>query len=96
VINQGDGTVTRVDPETNTVAAPIELGVTGAGGDIATGAGKVWVRASKTLLSVIDAATNGVIARYGPTAGSGGVRYGFGAAWLTAHDTKQVWRLPTD
>ena len=94
VINQGEGTVSRVDPSTNQVAATIEVGVDGSGGDIAVGYGKVWVRASKVLLSVIDAETNQVVQRYGPTAGSGGVRVGHGGAWITAHDTKQVWRLP--
>jgi virginiamycin B lyase len=95
-INQGDGTVSRVDPQTNQLVATIELGVEGAGGDIAVGEGRVWVRASKVLLSVIDAASNSVVERYGPVAGSGGVRVGHGGAWVTAHDTKQVWRLPTD
>jgi len=94
VINQGDGTVSRVDPGTNAVGATIEVGIDGPGGDIAVGEGMVWVRASKTLLSVIDPATNAVIARYGPTAGSGGVRADHGSAWISAHDTKQVWRLP--
>ena len=93
VINQGDGTVSRVDPETNAVVATIELGIDGPGGDIAVGLDRVWVRATKTLLSVIDPATNAVVARYGPNAGSGGVRTGFGKVWLSAHDTEELWRL---
>ncbi|MDF1797966.1 MAG: hypothetical protein P1V81_02230 [Planctomycetota bacterium] len=94
VINQGDGTVSRVDPETDTVEATIAVGIDGPGGDIAVGEGLVWVRASKTLLSVIDPTTNAVVARFGPPAGSGGVRAGHGSVWISAHDTKQVWRLP--
>jgi DNA-binding beta-propeller fold protein YncE len=33
-LNQGDGTVTRIDPATNRVAATIGVGVPGNGGDI--------------------------------------------------------------
>ena len=94
VINQGDGTVSRIDPETNRVVATIEVGAVGGGGDIDAGGGRVWVRASRVFLSVIHPDTNTVVKRFGPLAGSGGVRVGHGAAWVTAHDTKQVWRLP--
>ena len=94
VINQGDGTVSRIDPKTNRVAATIEVGVVGSGGDIDAGGGRVWVRASRVFLSVINPANNAVVKRFGPLAGSGGVRVGHGAVWVTAHDTKQVWRLP--
>ena len=96
VINQGDGTVSRVDPESNSVVATIPLGVDGPGGDISTGFGHVWVRADKTLLSVIDAESNAVIARYGPQAGSGGVRAGHGSVWLSAHDKEQILRIPCE
>ena len=53
-LNQGDGTVSRVDPVSNRLAATIRTDVPGPGGDIAVGAGRVWVRATRTLLSVID------------------------------------------
>ncbi len=92
-LNQGDGTVTRIDPRTNTMAATIPVGVAGPGGDIAAGAGHVWVRATKVLLSMIDPETNRVTARFGPPAGSGGVRVGEGVVWVTAHDTNTVWAL---
>ena len=54
VLNQADGTVSRIDPKTNEVVATIDVGVPGPGGDIAAGEGAVWVRATKVLLSVID------------------------------------------
>ncbi len=92
-LNQGDGTVTRIDPQTNKVAATIAVGLPGPGGDIATGAGRIWVRAANVLLSVIDPLTNRVITRFGPPAGSGGVRVGDGIVWVTAHDTNTVWAL---
>ena len=93
-LNQGDGTVSRIDPATNTVSATIDASVPGGGGDIATGGGKVWVRARKVLLSVIDPRDNLVVRRYGPQAGSGAVRADSTRAWVTAHDTQEVWVLP--
>jgi YVTN family beta-propeller protein len=93
VLNQADGSVSRIDPKTNQVVATIDVGVPGPGGDIAAGEGAVWVRASKVLLSAIDPATNKVARRYGPPHGSGAVRAGEGKVWVSAHDVSKVWRL---
>jgi YVTN family beta-propeller protein len=93
-LNQGDGSVSRIDPATNTVSATIEAGVSGGGGDIASGGGKVWVRGRKTLLLVIDPRDNRILRRYGPQAGSGAVRADSTHVWVTAHDTQEVWVLP--
>lgn len=90
-LNQGDGSVSRVDPVKNTLAATIAVGVPGTGGDIATGLGHVWVRASKILLTSIDARTNAIVDRYGPPAGSGAVRVAGDLVWVTAHDTHTMW-----
>ena len=43
----GDGTVTRVNPETNKVVATISVGGDTATGDIAAGAGSVWVSTTR-------------------------------------------------
>ncbi len=93
-LNQGDGSISRIDPLSNTVLATIAAGVDGAGGDIATGAGAVWVRAGKVLLSVIQPETNRVVERLGPPAGSGAVRVAGKFIWVTAHDIQTVWVLP--
>lgn len=93
-LNQGDGTVSRIDPATNALVATIQTGVPGGGGDIATGAGRVWVRAKTIMLQVIDPARNVVIERYGPAAGSGAVRANERNVWVTAHDIHTVWVLP--
>ncbi len=92
-LNQGDGSVTRIDPASNSAVAAIAVEVPGGGGDIAAGAGRVWVRASKVLLSAIDPATNRVTARYGPPGGSGAVRVAGDLVWVTAHDIQTVWVL---
>src|SRR5436853_883349 len=93
VLNQKDGSVSRINPRTNKVVATIEAGVPGTGGDIAVGEGYVWVRTTKILLSVIDPKTNAVVKRFGPKQGSGAVRAGRGAVWVSAHDVNKVWRL---
>jgi DNA-binding beta-propeller fold protein YncE len=92
-LNQGDGTVTRIDPRDNRTAATITLGMQGSGGDIATGAGRVWVRGKKVLLASVDPATNRVLERFGPPAGSGAVRVAGDFVWVTAHDIRTVWVL---
>ena len=93
-MNQGDGSISRIDPLPNTVVATIAAGVDGAGGDIATGAGAFWVRAGKVLLSVIRPESNRVVERLGPPAGSGAVRVAGEFIWVTAHDIQTVWVLP--
>lgn len=93
-MNQADGTVTRIDPGTNGIAATIQLGEGIQGGDITVGGGYVWLRGSDTLLFKIDPATNQVVARYGPSSGSGSVAADDRAVWVTAHDTRTIWRLP--
>lgn len=95
-LNWGDGSVTRVDPTTNEAVATFPLGMEGGGGDIATGAGFVWVRGTKVLLAAIDPATNAVLTIYGPPAGSGAVRVADDLVWVTAHDTNTVWVLKPD
>lgn len=92
-LNQGDGSVTRIDPSTNRPVASIPLGIVGAGGDIATGGGRVWVRGENVLLASINPETNRLSNIYGPPAGSGGVRVAGDLVWVTAHDAKKVWVL---
>jgi DNA-binding beta-propeller fold protein YncE len=93
VLNQGDSTVSRVDAATGREVARIPLGGGSALGDIAAGAGHVWVRTEQLLLAVIDPKTNRVVARYGPPAGSGAVRVAGESVWLTAHDVDSLWRI---
>jgi virginiamycin B lyase len=93
-LNQRDGTISRVDPATNTVVATVDLGEQVYGGDIAVGGGFLWLRGSRTLLFKIDPATNQIVAVYGPESGSGSVAADDSAAWITAHDVETAWRLP--
>ncbi|MVM34136.1 YncE family protein [Spirosoma sp. HMF4905] len=92
-LNQGDGSVSRIDPYTNKLIATIDVKATGLGGDIAAGAGKVWVRGNKTVfLATINPKTNSVDKRYGPISGSGAVRVtNDKSVWISSHDINTVW-----
>jgi virginiamycin B lyase len=92
-LDQVDGTVTRIDADTGATAT-VAAGVRGEGGDLTVGGGSVWARGSDRLLTRIDAKRRKVVARYGPSSGSGAVIVGFGAVWISAHDVNAVWRLP--
>ena len=91
-LNQGDGSVSRIDPATNKVVATIEVGVPGGGGDIAVGEGSVWVTAFEYPLSRIDPSTNTVVQQF---TGKGGdaVRVGLGSVWLSNLEAGNVWRI---
>ena len=94
-LDQNDGTVTRVDLATCRQVATIRVSsLPVTGGDIAVGGGFVWARVTDELLAKIDPGSNTLVARYGPTAGSGSVAADATAAWVTAHDSDTVFRLP--
>jgi virginiamycin B lyase len=92
-LDQVDGTVTRIDADTNRTVR-IAARVRGEGGDLTVGGGFVWARGADKLLTRIDPKRRKVVARYGPSSGSGAVIVGGGAVWISAHDINTVWRLP--
>ena len=53
-LNQGDGTISRVDAKTRKVVATIEVGIPGTGGEIAFGLGHVWATVFQIPISEID------------------------------------------
>jgi streptogramin lyase len=93
-LNQGDGTVTRIDTRTQ-VTTSIALHTPGRGGDIKFDAGLVWSTMPKMPLSVIDAKSGKLLCQW---AGPGGdsLGLGFGAIWLTDYDGGTVSRIPID
>ena len=94
VLNRGDGSVTRIDPDINAPAATIETDASGSGSDIDAGGGRVWVRGSRTLLSVIHPKLNRIVARYGAEAGGGSVRVAADAVWVSSAEAGTLWILP--
>jgi virginiamycin B lyase len=93
-LNELEGSIARLDPHTGEKLATISAGLVGAGGDMTTGGGWVFARATTTLLSRIDPRTDRVVERYGPASGGGGVIVAFGAVWVSSPDIDTVWRLP--
>jgi virginiamycin B lyase len=92
-LNQGDGTLTRIDAKTKHVTATTELLTPGHGGDIAFGAGMIWTTMAKTPLSAIDAATGSLRCQW---AGPGGDSLGIGhdSIWLTDFHAGTISRIP--
>ena len=71
VLNVIDGTVSRVDPQSNTVVATIKVSAQAIrGGDITVSGGAVWARVTQDALAVrIDPKVNAVVDRLGPATG---------------------------
>ncbi|HYO83308.1 MAG TPA: hypothetical protein VES20_18025, partial [Bryobacteraceae bacterium] len=91
-LNQGDGTVTRVDTKKKAAVAQIEVGVPGGGGEISYGNGSVWLTVFQIPLTRIDAEKNEVVQQWtGP--GGDAVRVGHGSVWLSNLREQNVWRL---
>ncbi len=91
-LNQGDGSISRVDVKSNHVVATIEAGLSGPGGEIAVGEGSVWVTLFDYPLTRIDPSTNAAVQQF---FGEGGdaVRVGHGSVWLSNLRAGNVWRL---
>ena len=91
-LNQGDGTVSRVDVKTRKLVTNIELGAPGGGGEIAFGEGFVWVTVFELPLSQIDPDTNRVVKQWTGLGGDA-VRVGHGSVWLSNLRQQNVWRI---
>ena len=90
-LNQGDGTLTRVDP-LNRGTASISLGTPGHGGDIAFSDGKIWTSMSKVPLSLVDARLNRLVCQWvGP--GGDALNIGHGSIWLTDYHAGTIERI---
>ena len=92
-LNQGDGSITRVDTESRRPIASVESGTPGGGGEIAFGAGAIWTTVFGTPLTRVNASDNKVTRQW---IGHGGdsVRYGFDSVWLTDLKRGRLWRIP--
>ncbi len=92
-LNQGDGTISRVDEKSRKVNATIQAGIPGSGGDITYGADSVWTTVFDVPLTCIDRSTNKVAKQW---VGKGGdsVSFGFDSIWLTDYRKGSLARLP--
>jgi YVTN family beta-propeller protein len=91
-LNQGDGTISRVDVNARKRITNIEVGIPGTGGEIAFGEGYVWATLFEIPISQIDPATNKVVHQwFGP--GGDSIRAGFGTVWLSNLSQGTLWRI---
>ncbi len=91
-LNQGDGSLTRIDIASRRAVASIALGTPGHGGDIAFGANMVWTTMPGTPLTAIDATTGTLYRQWiGPGGDSLGV--GHDSIWLTDYHQGTITRL---
>jgi DNA-binding beta-propeller fold protein YncE len=86
-----DGTVTRVNPDTNKVVATIQVGGDTAKGDIDAGAGSVWVSLPGTPIVRIDPRTDRAAQRF-TGEGGGAILVAHGSLWVAA-GPQTTWRL---
>jgi virginiamycin B lyase len=92
-LNQGDGTISRVDAKTRKLVATVSAGLPGEGGDICYGGGFLWATLFGLPLTRVDPATNKVVRQWkGP--GGDSMRFGHGAIWLTDYRKGLLNRIP--
>jgi hypothetical protein len=92
-LNQGDGSVTRVEINSRKVKATIALGIPGPGGDLGYGADLLWATSFDVPLTAISGKTNKVLRQW---VGSGGdsLRFGHDSIWLTDYYHGTLSRIP--
>jgi virginiamycin B lyase len=91
-LNQGDGTISRVDTKTAKLVTNIEAGIPGTGGEIAYADGYVWATVFQIPVTRVSAKTNKVIQQWlGP--GGDAIRVGHGSIWLSNLREQNVWRV---
>ncbi len=94
-LNQGDGSLTRVDIRTRRATATVALGTPGSGGDIKFGAGMVWTTMPDVPLSAVDGASATLRCQWrGPGGDSLGIADG--AIWLTDFHAGTISRIELD
>jgi len=91
-LDQGDGSLTRIDRRSRRATGSIALGTPGHGGDIAFGAGMVWTTMAGTPLTSVDPTSNRVVHQWvGP--GGDSLAIGSDAIWLTDYHKGTIARL---
>jgi virginiamycin B lyase len=90
-LNQGDGSLTRIDARSHRASAAIALGTPGHGGDITYRDGRVWTTMSKFPLTVSDAKADRVIRQWtGP--GGDSLAVAGDDLWLTDYNAGTLTR----
>ncbi len=91
-LNQGDGSLSRIDMSGGSPTQTIALGTPGPGGDITYGAGRIWTTFFKVPLSIVDASTPALLCQWtGP--GGDSLGFGHGDIWLTSYKAGTISRI---
>lgn len=91
-LNQGEGSLSRVDLTGHEPVATLQLNTPGPGGDITYADGRVWTTMMKTPLTAVDAAKAVVLCQW-KGAGGDAIGVGYGAIWLTNLSAGTVSRI---
>ena len=91
-LNQGDGSLTRIDAAGRRPVEPVQLRTPGPGGHITYADGLVWTTMIRTPLTVVDAARSVILCQW-KGAGGDAVGVGHGAVWLTDLSAGTVLRI---
>ena len=94
-LNQGDGTISRIDEKSRKVTATIQAGIPGTGGDICFAEESVWATVFDVPLTRIDAGGDRV-SRQRIGRGGDSLRIGHGSVWLTDYHRGLLWRIPSN
>jgi virginiamycin B lyase len=97
-LNQGDGSITRIDWRSRRALGSIALGTPGHGGDIAFGGRYVWTTMAGTPLTVVEPAREGetgagTLFRQWVGPGGDSLAIGHDAIWLTDYHKGTIARL---
>ena len=91
-LNQGDGSITRVDAFARRAISTVQAGIPGRGGDICYAAGAVWATIFDIPLTMILVESDEVLHQWvGP--GGDAIRFGLGSLWLTDLRNGLLWRI---
>jgi streptogramin lyase len=91
-LNQGDGSLSRIDIAGHRPVDTLQLQTPGAGGDITYADGTVWTTMIKTPLTAVDAARSVILCQW-KGAGGDAIGVGHGAVWLTDFSAGTVLRI---
>ena len=91
-LNQGDGSLSRIDQAGRRPVETVPLETPGGGGDITYADGLVWTTMLKTPLTAVDAARSVILCQW-KGAGGDAIGVGHGAIWLTDLSAGTVLRI---
>lgn len=91
-LDQGDGTIAKIDMKRKELVELISADIPGGGGDITYGAGAVWASLIGVPLTRLGVACNDLAQWLGR--GGDAVRFGDGAVWLTDYHNGRLFRIP--